>query len=223
MEKQEENKRTFAAQKRVSNEWDAMAGEWDDLATAYRDSFFNLLSKEVLGGKSHQDYVVLDFGCGTGLLAESLHNIVKQLICIDAAPMMVQQLEYKIQAASWDNVEAHCVVLAELDQAPKEVQKVFEELKGKVDLIVASSVLSFIPEEDYAKTMKVLGDLLKPNGILFHSDWPKSESHPNGFDDGRVSETFALAGLKSKSDTTVVPFSMGKDFANVLVGVAVKP
>jgi 2-polyprenyl-3-methyl-5-hydroxy-6-metoxy-1,4-benzoquinol methylase len=210
-------------QSKISAEWDAMAGEWDDLASSYRDCFCAVLERNVLSNyKDISQLTVLDFGCGTGLLAEYLQARVQRVICVDAAKMMVQQCQSKIQARDWNNVEAHCCALADLDNAPTETQQAFEKLKGNVDLILASSVLSFIPEDDLGKTMRVLSCLLKPGtGILFHSDWTKGAEHTNGFTYERAKEIYDMAGLESQS-MEIVPFQMGEEQAQVFVGVVAK-
>jgi FkbM family methyltransferase len=204
-----------SAQDKVSAEWDAIAGEWDDLASNYRDGFvrvlFNLIDLDSL--------VVLDFGCGTGLLTEKLRANVSQVICVDPAPQMIDQVKEKMRAGEWQNVQAHCCALAHLKDAPENIQQEMRALEGKVDLIVASSVLSFIPEQHVAATMKELGSLLRPNGCLLHSDWPKSEKNPGGFTEQTALNFYKMAGLEKKSAKVI---DMSGEQHPVFFGVAVK-
>jgi SAM-dependent methyltransferase len=134
-------------------------------------------------------------------------------------------MEEKILSRGWDNVKAFAVALGNLSQADENAKKVLEELEGKVDLIVASSVLSFIPNEDIEETMKKMGRLLKPGGVFCHSDWPKSEAkHPDAMTDEKAARYFAMAGLKQEVGQ-IVKMDMGTDDQGmeVFVGVARKP
>lgn len=166
---------------------------------------------------------MLDFGCGTGLLTEVLQNEVSKVICIDAAPLMVEQVEEKIRAREWNNVNAYCFALAYLNETEENIRQEIQALYGKVDLVVASSVLSFIPPEDLQETMKVVGSLLRPNGgVLCHSDWPESDQHPDGLTEESAMKLYEMAGLEKKS-TSIVSFDMMGQECPVFVGVAKKP
>lgn len=198
------------------------SGEWDDLASEYRNGFVNVLWEKT-GLKPDGSLVVLDFGCGTGLLTEVLQSQVYSVTCVDAAPLMIEQVEEKIRAREWKNVKAHCAVLANLEESPDNVRQDLESLNGKVDMAVASSVLSFIPQQDLPGTMKKLGELLRPNGgVLCHSDWPKSEQYPDGFTEESALKLYEMAGLEQQSTDVIAIKMMGEDCANVFVGVAVK-
>jgi 2-polyprenyl-3-methyl-5-hydroxy-6-metoxy-1,4-benzoquinol methylase len=207
------------SQEEVSKEWNVMAGEWDDLASSYRDAFETILWKQI-GLTETKSLTVLDFGCGTGLLAEKLQSKVKRVVCVDAAPLMVEQVEAKIRAREWSNVQAYCLALAHLKE--QSDQDMLREMEGKVDLIVASSVLSFIPREDLSGTLKALGKMLKSGGILCHSDWPKTEKNPEGLTEEVAMKWYEMAGLTVKSATVISMNMMGEE-QSVFVGAAVKP
>mmetsp|Transcript_123269 Transcript_123269/g.343816 ORF Transcript_123269/g.343816 Transcript_123269/m.343816 type:complete len:227 (-) Transcript_123269:48-728(-) len=212
-------------QEDINNEWNAMAGEWDDLASGYRNAFAKILWEQT-GLDPTAKRVVVDFGCGTGLLTDSLRRMSpsSQFICIDAAPSMVRVLEEKIQSFGWDtNVRAHCVALASTDSAEETIRKDLEALKGSVDLVVASSVMSFIPSGDLPGTMKAIGELMKPEtGLFCHSDWPKSEESPDGFDEEKAKKMYAMGGLEAKSSFLTKVHMGGSNEGDVFVGVAVK-
>jgi SAM-dependent methyltransferase len=205
-----------SSQDKVSAEWDALAGEWDDLAAGYRDGIVRVFYDHIT-----PDSLVLDFGCGTGLLTEKLREKASQVMCVDPAPRMIEQVQEKIRAGDWRNVKAHCCSLAHLEYAPKSIRQEMGALKGKVDLIVASSVLSFIPEEDVADTMKELGNLLRPNGCLCHADWPKCDKHPDGFTKESAGKFYEMASLEHQS-ARVISIDMGGGDHSVFFGVAVK-
>jgi SAM-dependent methyltransferase len=207
----------------VNAEWNAMASEWDDLASGYRDSFLKILWEET-GLEPSEERTVVDFGCGTGLLTESMRqqSPKSKFICLDAAPEMIEVLKEKIRAGEWENTKAFCIALASLYEVDQKIQSELEAIKGKVDLIVASSVMSFIPAEDLPTTMKVLGDLLKDGGVFCHSDWIKSTEHPDGFEVDKATKMYGMAGLTAIPHKNLSVKMMGSDTDNVFIGVAKK-
>uniref|UniRef100_A0A7R9ZSH7 Methyltransferase type 12 domain-containing protein n=1 Tax=Craspedostauros australis TaxID=1486917 RepID=A0A7R9ZSH7_9STRA len=231
------------SQKETNQEWNAMAGDWDDLASSYRNSFCGWLDKENIlpsSSSSSQPITVLDFGCGTGLLTEKLRqdHPSATFLCIDAASAMVDAVQSKIRSAEWDNVQAICVSLADYDRG-QQLANNLEQWKGTVDVVLASSVLTFIPSSDVPGTMKVLGGLLKPGGLLCHSDWPESSSPDDSKDgddakekaeeeDGIMTEAKAKkyyehAGLECERIEPSVMFQMGPNqTATVIIGIARK-
>lgn len=216
--------RDLTPQERVTNEWDQMAGEWDDLAAGYAAGFEELLWDKLKDDKDKVDgWSVLDFGCGTGLLSDRLRSKVKKIVAMDVSSKMIDVLYEKIQGQEWTNTQSiHCV-LAELANAPPAVRESVEALYGTMDLIVASSVLSFVPEKDVPATLEILGKFLKPGGYLVHSDWPKSEAkHPDALDAEKALVLYGHAGLKAVS-TEVVPLNAGQGSTmEVFFGVAQK-
>lgn len=176
---------------------------------------------EQTGREQPESLTVLDFGCGTGLLTEVLQTKVERVICVDAAPLMMAQVQEKIRAREYTNVSAYCVALAHLEQSDESVRKEMEALNGKVDLVVASSVLSFIPQDDLPSTMKVLGEMLRPGGMLCHSDWPKTEKNHDGLSEEKASKLYEMAGLEKKSTAIITMDMMGEEH-QAFIGVAVK-
>eukprot|EP00977_Amphora_coffeiformis_P017708 scaffold5873_cov172-Amphora_coffeaeformis.AAC.5 len=200
-----------------------MAGEWDDLAAGYAAGFETLLWNKLSDDKDTDGWSVLDFGCGTGLLTGRLRQKVKQIVAMDVSSKMIGILKEKIQSQDWENTTAiHCV-LADLDEDTKpEVRESVEALHGTIDLIVASSVLTFVPENDVAKTMEILGKFLKTGGKLVHSDWSKSEAkHPDAMDTEKAQSMYAEAGLTPVS-TEIVSLDAGGSAMDVFFGVAQK-
>mmetsp|Transcript_10781 Transcript_10781/g.25692 ORF Transcript_10781/g.25692 Transcript_10781/m.25692 type:complete len:139 (+) Transcript_10781:987-1403(+) len=133
---------------------------------------------------------------------------------------MINVLQDKIRAGEWKNVRAYCAVLA----SPKITDNQdFERLKGTVDLVVASSVMSFIPKEELQATMSALASFLKPGGVFCHSDWPLSDDNPTGFTEEKATSMYEMGGLQKKS-SSVEEFDMGAgQKGDVYIGVAVKP
>lgn len=208
-------------QQQVNQEWNGMAGEWDDLAGGYATGFYHLLQQ--LAPLPTDPAVVVDFGCGTGLLIERMRGKCRRIVGIDASSAMIDVLLDKIRDRDWTNVDALHVTLADLSPANEATQSILHDLEGQVDLIVASSVLTFVPPADMDATMAALGRLLRPGGLLCHSDWPKSEAkHPDAMNDSKALALYAAADLTAVS-TQIVPLPMGNDQSvDVFFGVARK-
>lgn len=159
--------RTMSEQEQVNQEWNEVAGEWDDMAAGYATAFYGKLW-EVTGLSDPSNLKVMDFGCGTGLLTSKLQKDCASVIAIDAAPKMVEVLKEKIRSREWSNVQGTEAVLA-------RDSSMLLSHDGSLDLVVASSVMTFIPHDDLDETMEVIGRLLKPGGFFVHSDWPMAE------------------------------------------------
>jgi SAM-dependent methyltransferase len=202
------------------------------------------------------------------LLQQSYIRKRIKIAAIDASSKMIEVLQEKILCRGWSsNVTAHAVVLANLnlgDDSDSETKstsddgmgnsssqessssssiikdELLDSLQGSVDLIVASSVLTFIPHDDLEVTMRILGKLLRPGtGLLVHSDWPKSEAmHPDAMSEEKALQIYAMAAaapaLASGDDVGgiglqvvsmgIEPFNMGDGGSvDVFVGVARKP
>ena len=193
------------------------------MATPYARGFYKVLWEATgLNPNDNKLGTVVDFGCGTGLLTERLRSVCSRVVALDASTMMIRMLKDKVKGSGWDNVDAVAVVLASVGADDEATRKVIDDLEGTVDLIVASSVMTFIPEEDVEATMAALGRMLKPGGVFCHSDWPKSEAkHPDAMDDAKAEALYAKGGLKAKS-TKIVPMDMGGESVDVFIGVAEK-
>ena len=139
------------------NEWDDFADQWDSNPSAkkYANNAFEELNKVVKLNKA----MVLDFGCGTGLLSEKLSSYADQVVALDGSLKMIEQLKQK----SISNVTPIADFLSPelIDNEP--------QLGREFDLITASSVCAFLP--DYKATLKLLRSLLKPRGFFIQWDW----------------------------------------------------
>eukprot|EP00523_Entomoneis_sp_CCMP467_P001421 CAMPEP_0168742044 /NCGR_PEP_ID=MMETSP0724-20121128/12834_1 /TAXON_ID=265536 /ORGANISM="Amphiprora sp., Strain CCMP467" /LENGTH=226 /DNA_ID=CAMNT_0008789583 /DNA_START=174 /DNA_END=854 /DNA_ORIENTATION=- len=220
------NNKEPTAQEKVNQEWDGMAGEWDDLASGYASGLHAVLWTETSMDDPSPLHVV-DFGCGSGLLTQRLAPQVARVTAIDAAPKMVELLQDKIRSRralqTNNNVQAYSGILGNLPHESDDFQRAMASLQGTVDLIVASSVLNFIPDADLEATCRQLGALLKPGtGLLFHTDWPSGEGQPaHGMTEEKAQRLYALAGLTAES-TRVGPLKMGGDEQTVFFGLARK-
>lgn len=194
----------------------------DDLASGYAAGFEQLLWSKIDKTNS-ENWSVLDFGCGTGLLSDRLRSKVKNIVAMDVSSKMIDVLDEKILGQEWTNTQAINCVLADLVKSSPNVRESVEAHYGSMDLIVASSVLSFIPPKDVAPTMETLGKFLKPGGRLVHSDWTRNEAkHPDGLDSEKATAMYIQAGLSAVS-MDILQLNAGEGAAmEVFFGVAQK-
>lgn len=137
--------------------WDDHAATWDEqpATRAYADAAF--ASLQGLSGTYSLPLagaLVCDFGAGTGLLTERMRTRCARVDAVDASPAMLAVLRGKIEAQGWANVRP----FAEL---PSDA--------GEYDLVVCSSVCSFLP--DYPGAVRRLASRLKPGGLFVQWDW----------------------------------------------------
>lgn len=189
------------------NKWDSYAGEWDENAStsvyvdhAY-DALVNITSLDGLR--------VLDFGSGTGLLAERIAGDAHEIVALDGSEKMIEQLKKK----------ALPNVFPIADFLTSDLIKQDVLLHQKFDLITASSVCAFVP--NYEETLLLLKSLLNPTGIYVQWDWLVMEEEAgSGFTERQVDQALLAAGFKDISLSH--PFSMGSgaEAMPVLMAVA---
>lgn len=94
-------------------------------------------------------------------------------------------------------------------------------LQRKFDLIVASSVCSFLP--NYEETLFMLKSLLAPGGLFVQWDWLITTKNVQfGFTEERVRTAMTVAGFSDVSLSVGFSFHGGEMgvFEHVLMGVA---
>ena len=134
---------------------------------------------------------VLDFGCGTGLLALGLRPSVNSVTGVDSSPGMIDVFNAKIKDQGLTNVNAR---LLDTDKG--------EALDGRYHLVVSSMALHHIKEIE-----PLLGqfyDILRPGGYLCIADLDPDDGrfHENnegvfhfGFDRAELGQAFMMAGF----------------------------
>ena len=194
----------------MTQNWDERALDWDrdERVRFYADQALSSLTEHVdVRDGEWKAKRVLDFGCGTGLLAEKLAPLVGAVVAVDTSPAMIEVLRGK----EISNVSAICADLD--DPAVRSSAPWF----GGFDLIVASSVCGFLP--DYEATLEALSQALNDTGYFAQSDWLASDNEP-GMSVDRISNTFDLAGLERVHVDTAYSVTFDGEEMPVVMGVA---
>lgn len=190
----------------MSNEWDGYAENWDIDPTVEeyaKKAFLELIEYINIDGLT-----VLDFGCGTGALTILISPKVERIVAIDPSSEMINYLNKK----ALNNVSSI------VDYLSEELIRNLPELENKFDLIVASSVCSFLP--DYEGTLSLLKSLLKKGGVFVQWDWlSNDDSSDIGLSDKRVKQAFVANGFVNTRITN--PFIMSNSKGDMPVIMAI--
>jgi len=191
------------------DEWAEYAGGWDDNVDTRRyagmafDSWkqdVSTLLPELASGR------VLDFGCGTGLLAERFLPLCRELVGVDPSPGMMAVFNGKISKRCSKNITGLTC------QVNHETIASLPQLSEGFDLIIASSVCSFLP--DYEATLVDLSALLNAGGFFVQWDWATDMPAK------RMDDAFSAAGLCSVSTDQAFEIEIDGQSLPVRMGVA---
>jgi SAM-dependent methyltransferase len=100
--------------------------------------------------------VVLDYGCGEALYAEDVSRHCARLVCSDAAPAVRERLAARVASIPSIAVES-----------PEQTNATAD---GTYDLIVANSLLQYLPIEQLLDLLGLWHRLLKQEGRLVLAD-----------------------------------------------------
>ncbi len=189
-------------------DWDEHAAGWDDdpAVRAYASAAFDALDRELrLRGLSWRSLRVLDFGCGTGVLAEALAPRCREVVGLDLSAAMIAKLQDKITQNAWTHVHA---VAGPLDASRRDDDAPF-------DLVVCSSVCAFL--DDYPATVRALVSRLAPGGLFVQFDWERNDADadPFGLTTSEIDTALRQAGLES--------ITVGMGFERDFEGQVMKP
>ena len=149
---------------------------------------------------------VLDYGCGTGLLAFPLRHEVGPMLLADTSQGMLDVAAEKISAQGAANMRtAKLDLLA--DPAPTET----------FDLIVTAMTLHHIPDTD--RILQVFHDLIAPGGHLCIADLDREDGSfhgmevdvHHGFDRNDLARRATAAGFVDVDFGTVFTISKTRD------------
>lgn len=154
----------------IRRDFEAVASRWDSNPTRVKiahDVGSAILREVQLSAQMD----VLDYGCGTGLLAMQLQPHVQSVTGADRSPAMLDVLREKIAALRSGNVSAQLVDFERGAHAT-----------GSYDLIVSSMVTHHIP--DTAALFKEWKRLLKPRGQIAFADLDSEDGSFHGDNTG---------------------------------------
>lgn len=192
----------------MSENWDEHAKNWDrqDGVQYYANQAFAALIDHVnIYGTGWKNKRVLDFGCGTGLLAEKLAPLVGEVIAVDTSQKMIDVLHGK-------KIQKVTAICADINDRSVNSAAWCSDF----DLIVASSVCGFLP--DYEATVDVLSLLLSATGYFVQWDWLASGDDGSGLTMDRVSNAFTSANLKCIHIDRAFEIPFGSEKMPVLMG-----
>ena len=177
----------------MTDNWDDYADEWDANtdAISYSENAYKSLLKVV----DIEDQNILDFGCGTGLLTERMASSANNIVAIDSSIKMIAVLKSK---------KLSNVISISEPLTSKVIKRNLAFVK-KFNVIVASSVFSFLP--DYEATQIRLKSLLACGGVLIQWDWLSVENNSGvgipefGFSETRIDKALKDAGFEQVSIT----------------------
>lgn len=179
----------------MKRDFDKEAANWDEhpVRVKLADDVAAAIIRQV---PFKPEMELLDFGCGTGLLALKLADRVRSVTGVDTSRGMIDVLKKKIERLDLPHVEAR---LLDPDR----------DLPGAYDVIVSNMAFHHI--EDTAATLARLFRALKTPGYLCIADLDpdQGEFHEDntgvfhfGFDRAVLHTAFAQAGFSRVVETT---------------------
>lgn len=177
-------------------DFDAEARTWDENPGRVRLAG-QVADAVVAAAAPGPDMDVLDYGCGTGLVALRLAPLVRRVLGADNSPGMLAAFRAKIQASGQGNAAVHLLP----SQGP-------DGLAGPFHLIVSSMTLHHV--RDVPGLLARFHELAAPGGLVCLADLnPEGglfHDQPDGvFHHGFARE--ALAGMLERAGFSGVSFS----------------
>jgi len=131
--------------------WDKTASQYDQIEMKDKTTYLQILQRIKTQLKSTD--VVLDFGCGTGLIANKIADDVQHIHAIDISSNMIAIAKQKATERNISNINyAHATIF---DERVK---------KDSFDVILACHVLHLL--EDQPAVLQRMSELLKSGGLL---------------------------------------------------------
>jgi len=142
--------------------------EYDESATLYDARFSSEQTRKYEAAlksvRFNQNHVVLDAGCGTGLLMERIAKLAHFIVGIDFSRQMVKLSKYKLRNSN--NVELIC---ADVDHLP------FRNLI--FDQVFAVTLLQNVP--DPIRSLQEINRVIKTDGSLIITGLKKNFTREN--------------------------------------------
>jgi 2-polyprenyl-3-methyl-5-hydroxy-6-metoxy-1,4-benzoquinol methylase len=131
--------------------WDKSASKFEQAEKKDEQTNFKIIDRTKKYLKTSD--IVLDFGCGTGLISNEIANNVKLIQAIDISSKMIELAKIKADNHKIHNIDfSHSTIFDERYKS------------GSFDVILAFYILHLL--EDNQKTIQRINDLLKPGGLI---------------------------------------------------------
>ncbi|MFD0716955.1 class I SAM-dependent methyltransferase [Paenibacillus sp. GCM10027626] len=131
--------------------WDKTASQYDQIEMKDEQTYLQIIQRTKTYLKISN--VVLDYGCGTGLISNEIAEDLKEIHAIDISSNMIAIAEKKAKERNIANINyAHVTIF---DERYK---------KGSFDIILAFHVLHLLEDEQIV--LQRMNELLKPGGLL---------------------------------------------------------
>lgn len=131
---------------------------WDKAASNYdraEEKDWHVYEKAIGKTKKYLNNsdIVMDYGCGTGLVSNEVADSVKMIYAVDISSKMIELANQKADEHKIANINYTCATL--FDERYKE---------GSFDVILAFYILHL--PEDVHKVMERINRLLTPGGLI---------------------------------------------------------
>lgn len=166
--------------------FDKLAADWDDnpMRTGIARAVTAAISNSI---PLRRNMSVLDYGCGTGLVAFALAPRVKQLVAADSSAGMLNRVRKKIGELAVENI------------APAQVDLSTEKhLDQQFDLIYTSMTMHHIP--DTGAMISEFYQRLTPGGYLAIIDLDSEDGSFHGDMPGIAHQGFDRSSLKKLAE-----------------------
>lgn len=164
-----------------------VAEQWDDI----RQGYFTERVREAAIARAGltSDMVVADVGSGTGFMAIGLAPLVREVVCLDNSPEMLEVARRNLAASRnvrFDLAEGSCLPLHD----------------GSVDAVFANMYLHHAP--DPLAAIREMVRVLRPGGMLVITDMDKHDNEWQrtemadlwlGFERDQIRAWYEAAGL----------------------------
>jgi len=135
------------------------AGQYDErMISKFGEYYFKTIKRIVELAQPKSTDTVLDIGTGTGAVSFAIAPRVKKVVAIDIDQGMLEEAKRKAESANIENVEFR----------PGSFLK--PNIDEKVDVIVSNIALHHLTDEDKAKAIKKMAELLNENGKILLAD-----------------------------------------------------
>ena len=149
--------------------------------------------------------VAVEFGCGTGILSETIAPKVGRIVGVDTSPEMVNVYNNKAKTKGMSNMTAVCLDILDDEAVQKAVAG--GALPASYDLVLLQMCLHHVEDvpQVFSKLAArlqpdgrmVIADILKtPDSMGFHTHNVHTVAYPGGFSEQELQKMLSAADMK---------------------------